>query len=154
MAVKYHCRKCGKRFIDWGAEKLGFKCPECENEELVRIGASDDKVVRKPSLKRRARRAVPTLHATEDDVLVPDIEEIEAEDVEVEEEGEAAFVGADDETAHADLDVEEGLPTEDIAEGDETAVLAEGDDLAFENTTPISDDMLDEPIAETDEWTA
>ena len=35
MAVKYHCRKCGKRFIDWGAEKLGFKCPDCENEQVV-----------------------------------------------------------------------------------------------------------------------
>jgi DNA-directed RNA polymerase subunit RPC12/RpoP len=155
MAVKYHCRKCGKRFIDWGAEKLGFKCPDCDNEELVRVGASEDKVVRKPSLKRRARRAVPTLHATEDDVLVPDIEEIEAEEVEVEveeEEVEGAFAGADDDVAPAGLDIEEVLPVEELAEGEETADLGVADELAFENTTPIGEDVIDEPIAEADEW--
>jgi hypothetical protein len=155
MAVKFHCRKCGKRFIDWGAEKLGFKCPDCENEELVRVGAADDKVVRKPSLKRRARRAVPTLHAAEDDVLVPDIEEIDAEEVEVEveeEDGEVAFAGADDDVVPAGLDIEEVLPTEDLVEGEEAADLVVAEELPFENTTPISEDLLDEPIADTDEW--
>lgn len=28
MPVKYECPKCGRRFTEWGAEKVGFKCPK------------------------------------------------------------------------------------------------------------------------------
>lgn len=57
MAVKYHCPKCDKKYIDWGAEKLGFKCPDCEGETLVESGldsaAAKKKKKKKPSLKRK-----------------------------------------------------------------------------------------------------
>ena len=56
MAIKYHCPKCGKRYIDWGAEKAGFKCPDCEDEELVRVGENDQTIGRKPSLRRSVKR--------------------------------------------------------------------------------------------------
>ncbi len=58
MAIKYHCPRCGKRYVDWGAEKLGFKCPDCEDEELVRIGPATAKPAKKkPSLSRRKKKA-------------------------------------------------------------------------------------------------
>ncbi len=57
MAIKYHCPKCGKRYVEWGAEKLGFRCPDCQDEELIRVGASPDKLGQTPSLRRRAQGA-------------------------------------------------------------------------------------------------
>ena len=56
MAIKYHCKKCERRFIDWGAEKLDFKCPDCEGEELVRTSLANGKPAKKPSLKRRPKK--------------------------------------------------------------------------------------------------
>ena len=56
MALKYHCRKCGKKYVEWGADKLGFLCPQCDGEELVRVGGSGGAPAKKPSLKRTARK--------------------------------------------------------------------------------------------------
>ena len=56
MALKYHCRKCGKKYVEWGAEKLRFLCPQCDGEELVRVGGSEGAPPKKPSLKRTARK--------------------------------------------------------------------------------------------------
>ncbi len=57
MPIKYHCPNCGKRFVDWGAEKLGFKCPDCGDVELARVGQHDESnVSRRPSLKRIGQR--------------------------------------------------------------------------------------------------
>lgn len=55
MSVKYHCPKCQRRFVDWGAQKLEFTCPDCE-VELVQLGGTTGKTKSKPSL----RRPVPT----------------------------------------------------------------------------------------------
>ena len=63
MAVKYHCPKCEKRFIDWGAEKLGFKCPDCEDEKLIEVSHSAALVkarAKKPKPKRKKKKAVVT----------------------------------------------------------------------------------------------
>jgi len=57
MAQKYYCRKCGKKYVEWGADKLGFLCPQCDGEELVRVGGSGAATPKKPSLKRTARKA-------------------------------------------------------------------------------------------------
>ncbi|NIA15251.1 MAG: hypothetical protein GWP08_14370 [Nitrospiraceae bacterium] len=58
MPVKYICQECGKRFVDWGAEKLGYRCPDCKDSELVR--ASEHQAAKpkkpKPSLKRKPRK--------------------------------------------------------------------------------------------------
>ena len=151
MAVKYHCRKCGKRFVEWGAQKLNFKCPDCKDEELVRVGLSEGKAVKRPAAKRRVRRALPVVHATEEEVLAPDVEDIEAEEVEVEEvEPGTVFIAADDEAAQVGLDLEEVLPAEDIAET-EGEDLAIADDLAFKDaSTPIAEDALDKAPADED----
>ncbi len=64
MPVKFECPKCGRRFTEWGAEKVGFKCPadewtehDGEEAELVRVGAPDKAGSKKPSLKRPTKRA-------------------------------------------------------------------------------------------------
>lgn len=59
MAVKYTCKECEKKFIDWGAEKLGFKCPDCEDSPLELIDfqpAAKAKAKKKPALKRKAKK--------------------------------------------------------------------------------------------------
>ncbi|MDQ1257657.1 MAG: hypothetical protein QG656_2263 [Candidatus Hydrogenedentes bacterium] len=67
MAIKYTCAKCGKRFVDWGAEKLGFRCPDCEDSELVRVGGGADRPARKPSLRRHMKAAVKPVRRDEED---------------------------------------------------------------------------------------
>ena len=53
MATKYICLNCSRRFIDWGAKKLNFKCPDCEESPLEAINFEPvAKVKSKPSLKR------------------------------------------------------------------------------------------------------
>ena len=56
MPVKYYCPKCSKRFVEWGAEKLGFKCPYCQDEEMTRLGSHGAPVKTKPSLKKKAAK--------------------------------------------------------------------------------------------------
>lgn len=95
MPVKYHCPKCGRRFVDWGAEKLGFKCPDCDDEELVRAGVSEERPARRASLKRAVRKAAPVEPVGFDDEEVfaerETVDEGEVEEVEPEE----AIVEAD-----------------------------------------------------------
>ena len=61
MAVKYSCTKCGKRFVDWGAEKIKSSqgCSDCQGEflELVGFDAAKTAVKKKPALKRKRRAA-------------------------------------------------------------------------------------------------
>lgn len=57
MPVKYFCPKCDRRFVDWGAEKLGFKCPDCKEQDLRRVGAATEEAAKRPTLKRRAKKA-------------------------------------------------------------------------------------------------
>lgn len=84
MPVKYECPKCEKRFVDWGAEKLRFKCPTCIGEQLVRVGSLEDRPVRKPTLRKRAKaekpkeeEAVLAGDVTDDEELVEEPEEEE-----------------------------------------------------------------------------
>lgn len=85
MAVKYECPECGRRFLEWGAEKVGFKCPNDEHRpdghpddvELTPITFEQDQPIRrKPTLKRSAaaakRRTAASKVSTEDDILDTD----------------------------------------------------------------------------------
>lgn len=56
MPLKYYCPKCEKRFIDWGAEKLNFKCPTCADETLFRVGTHPDGEDGAPSLSKAAAK--------------------------------------------------------------------------------------------------
>ncbi len=150
MPGKYSCPKCGRRFTEWGAERYGFKCPgdewcpkdRPEEIALVRVGMQDDaKPAKKPTLKRPTKRVVVTPSSmNEDEILVPDIEAIEADtdtdDDEIEEveddEEEVVVSGAkvstkatdddsvseeNDDVDDEDLEVDEGLEdAEDIPE--------------------------------------
>lgn len=53
--IKYVCPKCGKKFVEWGAQKLGFKCPHCKDSELQRMGISSDQVILTPKPRRRSK---------------------------------------------------------------------------------------------------
>ena len=65
MPLKFYCPKCEKRFIDWGAEKLGFKCSTCTGEALFRVGTHPDGEDGAPSLSKAAakRKAKPKAKA-------------------------------------------------------------------------------------------
>jgi len=147
MAVKYHCRKCGKRYIDWGAEKLGFKCPDCDGEELVRVGAGEDRVVKRPSLKRRARKAAPAFSGAEDeDGMVADLDVME----EISDEDELiGTVGGDEADSEAEYDLETAVPA-DVDDVEETD-LELTEDLSFDEVTPAADEA-EEPMPEGDVW--
>ena len=147
MAVKYHCKKCGKRFVEWGAEKLGFKCPDCEKEDLVRIGLSDEKAVRKPSLKRRPRRVTTSLATMDDEGIPADIEDVEMEEPEEE---ETVFLASDDEGESVGFDLEGVIPVDAIV-GAESAELDIPDEFG-EVAAPLADDTLEEPIDDTEPW--
>ena len=58
MVLKYECPKCERRFVDWGAEKLDFKCPDCI-EKLECLGMGQDSQKRKPKLKRKSAKKKP-----------------------------------------------------------------------------------------------
>jgi predicted RNA-binding Zn-ribbon protein involved in translation (DUF1610 family) len=118
MAVKFQCPKCEKRFVDWGAEKLGFKCPDCKESTLIRIGFQDDQMSPTPTLKRRKAKVVvrPVVDHSVDVSEVEDVEDDSEEEVldveiagdvgdevSVDEEDGAGVVLADDDDAEAEL---------------------------------------------------
>ncbi len=82
MTVKYQCPKCGRRFAEWGAEKIGFTCPADENcpddaadeqIELVRMGINDDRLpTKKSGPKRTLRRPAAMVESTDDDIDTSD----------------------------------------------------------------------------------
>jgi len=133
MPIKYECPKCGRRFADWGAEKLGFKCPmdeHCPNDqqsadtaeevELVRLGSQDDQLTpRRATTKRTQRRAVDVKPLenqgpeTEDDLVTPDADfesdDIEADDIEADDDTAAVFDSDD----AVDSDDDDDAPTDD-----------------------------------------
>lgn len=140
MAVKYHCRKCGKRFLDWGAEKLGYKCPDCDGEQLIRVGSPDDKVVKRPSLKRKPRaRVVPV--PVEEELVIDELEPAPLE--------EDAIL-TEEEVEEPELLGTEAEPVEAEAEDEE---LVEPD-VEFGTVTPTIGEDIDEVLPEADEWPA
>lgn len=104
MPPKYHCRKCGKKYVQWGADKLGFLCPQCDGEELVRVGGSGGAPPKRPSLKRTARKTRVRNEHKESDVD----HQVEAE--EVEEPGELVSTGDADLEIGADALLDRKAP--------------------------------------------
>ena len=146
MPVKYECPKCGRRFTEWGAEKVGFKCPKdqwcTKSTRRCRTGPcrSSDEGFSAPSHVEADPRKIaqPKVHVVEldeDEARVPDIEEIEADDeFEEEEEDEVIVVdGAEAEAAAPEAD--EAAVTDDIdddadADVDDDVVALEDDEIA------------------------
>ncbi len=160
MAVKFSCPKCGRRFTEWGAERLGFKCPKDEHcpkdasddIELVRVGVPDDRVLRRPALKKGLRRTTPYVAPSalsEDEVVVPDIEEIEAA---TEIEGEIGIEG--EEFVEVDAEEEEtfepGVADEIV---DETEAHVEGEVEGVVEIPLEADEAIEEADENaTEEW--
>ena len=69
MPVKYECPKCKRRFVDWGAEKLSYLCPDCAGVGLLRVGASGDTPGLAPTLSRRPDKAAAPEPHTDDNEL-------------------------------------------------------------------------------------
>jgi len=63
MSAKYYCPKCERRFVDWGAEKLGYVCPSCEGEQLLKVGARGADSEAPPTLKRKPVKAARRVSA-------------------------------------------------------------------------------------------
>lgn len=159
MPVKYVCPRCGRRFAEWGAEKHGFKCPGDEwcpqdrpdNIELLRVGMQEERSGKKPTLKRPVKRAavVPS-SMNEDEILVPDIEEIEADTVPVEEEFDEAEA-EEEEVLEPEAEVEAvvevvtPVPVEDDElAADEDEVLEDDAGLVVDETLEDADDIADD----------
>lgn len=138
MVAKYQCPKCERRFVEWGAEKLDFKCPHCTDGILVRVGARPAAAIQSPKLKRRPAKAI----APEEEDLVGVEVEVEEEEVEVVEEVEVPDFevhGTDAEEPEAVIVGEPEPHTPDIEapepeteEADETDEVLP-DDLEFDD---------------------
>ena len=68
MAVKYQCPKCDRRYVEWGAQKIGFKCSNCPDEDLLRVGTAIDMPLSTASLKRRPKKIDTRTALYDDDV--------------------------------------------------------------------------------------
>jgi DNA-directed RNA polymerase subunit RPC12/RpoP len=154
MPVKYHCARCGRRFVDWGAEKLGFKCPDCEDEELVRMGASEDRPAKKASLKRGARKAVPAAPVELEEEYVggegavdEGDEETPIDDESAEEDEEALLVAEDEEGTAFVRSPAELIPSDS---DEDEVTLDVGEDLGFGDVAPsISEETFDDSDEES-----
>ncbi len=149
MAIKYECPKCGRKFTEWGAEKLGFKCPHDEfcpadapdNIELVRAGAGEDQMPKRSSLKRKSvRKPIPAPVAAvshdehEDDATdEPEVDEADAPD---------AIEGESDEG-------EDEALTEEADDVDDAEEEEEDDDDAAPGALPDAEDFDALPPAAT-----
>lgn len=161
MAVKYECPKCGRKFTEWGAEKLGFHCPTdewcpkdaTEEIQLVRAGSGDNAGTRAPSLKRRSKKAaavVARVDTVEDEAIVPDIDEVEEVDEEIDEEVEIDEVGTPDvEKAPAD---EVEVEAEAVVADDEEVDEAEVADLDFDDADSDSESDAGVEANDEEEW--
>lgn len=150
MAIKYHCRKCGKRFVEWGAAKFEFKCPDCEGEELVRVGGAEEVSAKRPTLKRRVRRPLAAVPVNDEDFMEEEREEIVPEDFEAE---PPIFVDEDEESAPAPLDDEESLLGAGAEEVTDEEIVVEGEAAIVDEEVAIEGDIIDEPLDEASDWT-
>jgi hypothetical protein len=139
--------------VDWGAEKLGFKCPDCAGEELVRVGSGEDRAVKRPSLKRKPRRAT-AVAVVDEAILGVDADEIDEEELEPE---EKIFVGAGLDAAIVEpvaFDLEETVVVADVEDAEEADVDIP-EDLDFGEVDPgLVEEPIDETIEETGDWRA
>ncbi len=112
MAIKFECPRCGRNFTEWGAKRLGFKCPkdtncpkEAADEEikLIRPGSIDNKHASRASLKRTpAKRKVAVPKFSEDDEAIsPDVEFQTEGDEKLDDDGELDVVVVEDDKAVA-----------------------------------------------------
>lgn len=141
MPTKYECPECGRRFTEWGAEKLGFKCPQDDwastdhpdDVELVPVGGTEETSPKKPSLKRRTKRIAPVEAKPlmdEDEALASDGSDLEEEEEETDE--------GEEEVAVDDEEKDDDQP-DAVVENDEEA---DGDDDVDFDDDELDDDSV------------
>ncbi len=134
MAVKYYCPLCGRRFVDWGAEKLQYKCPSetCNEEPLIKVGETVAEPEAKPDLKRtKKRKQAATPSAL--DIVEMDSTFIESDDVDEDEEGE----DVEEEAEETDSPVV--VATEDDDSDTDDALLVDDDDVDSDDDDTFAD---------------
>ena len=140
MAVKYYCPKCGRRFVDWGAEKLAYKCPgeTCEGETLILPGSESAETTDATHKAKRVKKRKAILPAVSSDIDIPELEEGFSEDMELDIEEEV------DEEAEEDLVpiiAEDEEPVDDVvAVGEVEEVDEEAD---FTDTDSLDEESID-----------
>ena len=149
MAIKYTCPKCNRRFTQWGAEKFGFKCPNDQwrpkdhpdDVELVRLGPSDDRPSRRPTLKKGARKlAVAMPSGFGEETPISDVADLETA---------AEFQDTPDDDTDSDDD--ETTDDEVVVEGADEVVA---DDVATADTDLVDDTAdVDADDADSDDDT-
>ncbi len=140
MTVKYYCPKCGRRFVDWGAEKLGFKCPSetCEGEPLVLPGAESPEAISAMQKIKRSKKRKAILPAVTSDIDVSELEDDFVGDVELdEEEGEEIEESVDEIEAPIIVDDEDTAVVDVIVEDEEEG----DDDTVFDEALTLEDDV-------------
>jgi hypothetical protein len=150
MAIKFECPKCGRRFVDWGAEKYGYKCPNClkdkgDDVDLQRVGAGEEGTPKRSSLKRSVRRTAvaPAVPLDEDEALVPDMEALDSGDSSV---GDGEVEDLDDSEQEGE---EEGAETAATHDSEEEAEVdddreEEDEEEVIEDISPGGGDVLEE----------
>lgn len=144
MAVKYYCPKCGRRFVDWGAEKLGFKCPSdtCEGEELVLVGAESSEVVSSVQKVKRAKKRKAIVPNVSADIDVPELETEFAEDVDIDEDEDDLEEEEEEEEGAAVLVADDDNSVVVPAEDDDAEEVE--DDETFSDALDIDEEDLEE----------
>ena len=144
MAGKYYCPKCHRKFIEWGAEKVGYKCPnqDCNGESLKLIDPKTLENMEKPKVKkpkREKKRVVPVSseYDLEDGVSEVPLEEEEYEEIEdqVEEELDEDYLEDEEEELSEEVEL----------------VLSEGDEEV--DPVEVTDDAEVDSIEDLDEVT-
>ena len=139
MAVKYECPECGRRFLEWGAEKFGFKCPVDENcpeghpdgIELTPIVFEQDQPIRrKPTLKRGAaaakRKRAAAKIETEESLLQESSDDTEPE-ISVGAKGVPAATNGKDEAVSSDAGSDAIFEDDDSESSDSDSSEDDGD---------------------------
>jgi len=119
--IKYQCPKCGRKFTEWGAEKVGLRCPNDEwsskekpcTEELVRVGSPDATPLEKPTLHRTKPRPVVPVVApvpVEAETSAPLEEDLVSHGDEIEDVSAVAPLPEEDGAAQDSEEVTETVP--------------------------------------------
>jgi hypothetical protein len=120
---------------------------------LVRVGSGEDRAVKRPSLKRKPRRAT-AVAVVDEAILGVDADEIDEEELEPE---EKIFVGAGLDAAIVEpvaFDLEETVVVADVEDAEEADVDIP-EDLDFGEVDPgLVEEPIDETIEETGDWRA
>jgi len=130
MTIKYVCPKCNKLFVDWGAEHLDFKCPDCEGQNLVRAGGSASRVEQQPGLRRAPKKSPKPKRSKKPKEPTPS-SETDASAIESADEDVAAV--AVDDSDFEDTDADGGSVDDDFSDDVDTdAGVEDTEDLDFE----------------------